>query len=143
MTDAEPEPELLEGLSRLALFAGLDRSELQTLVGMTGEATFGEGDWIVRRGQDEVGLYMIVEGEIGVVYDGEELAVLSRGSFFGEISALLGEPTVADVLARAPTRCLVVPAQDVRRFLLGFPLVMLHVLQTEARRLKTADESRA
>ena len=93
MTDAEPEPELLDGLSRLALFAGLDRSELQTLVGMTGEATFGEGDWIVRRGQDEVGLYMIVEGEIGVVYDGEELAVLSRGMFFGEISVLLGEPT--------------------------------------------------
>jgi cGMP-dependent protein kinase len=143
VTDAEPEPELLDGLSRLALFAGLDRSELQTLVRMTGEATFGEGAWIVRRGQDEVGLYMIVEGEIGVVYDGEELAVLSRGSFFGEISALLGEPTVADVLARAPTRCLVVPTQDVRRFLLGFPLVMFHVLQTEARRLKTADESRA
>ena len=64
-------------------------------------------------GEDEVGLYMIVEGEIGVVFDGEELAVLSRGSFFGEISALLGEPTVADVLARAPTRCLVVPAPDV------------------------------
>jgi CRP/FNR family cyclic AMP-dependent transcriptional regulator len=137
------EAHLVDELSRLALFANLDHDDLDAVVGMAGEATFDEGDWIVRRGEAEVGLYMIVEGEIGVVFEGEELAVLSRGSFFGEISALLGEPTVADVLARAPTRCLVVPAQDVRRFLLGFPLVMLHVLQTEARRLKTADESRA
>ena len=86
---------------------------------------------------------MIVEGEIGVVLEGEELAVLPRGSFFGEISALLGEPAVADILARAPTRCLVVPAPDVESFLLAHPRVMLRMLQTEARRLKTADESRA
>ena len=134
---------LLDGLSRLALFAELDRAELETVAGMTHEATFDEGDWIVRQGQDQSGLYMIVDGEIGVVYEGEELATLSRGSFFGEISALLGEPAVADILARAPTRCLVVAAADVKRFLLTFPVVMLYMLQTEARRLKTADESRS
>jgi CRP-like cAMP-binding protein len=78
-----------------------------------------------------------------VIFDGEELAVLSRGSFFGEISALLGEPTVADVLARSAVRCLVVPAAEVKEFLVGFPSVMLHMLEIEARRLKTADESRS
>jgi len=140
---AAADTERLDELSRLALFAELDRAELETVTGMTHEATFGEGDWIVRRGEDETGLYMIVDGEIGVVYEGEELASLSRGSFFGEISALLGEPVVADILARAPTRCLVVPAADVKRFLLAFPQVMLYMLQTEARRLKTADESRS
>ena len=141
MTAAGAHP--LDDLARLALFADLERGDLEALVGMAREVTFEEGDWIVRRGEDEVGLYMIVDGEIGVVFEGEELAVLSRGSFFGEISALLGEPTVADVLARAQTRCLVVAAPDVKRFLLSFPLVMLYMLQTEARRLKTADESRA
>jgi len=135
--------ELLDGLSRLALFAELDRAELETVVGMTHEATFDEGDWIVRMGEEVSGLHMIVDGEIGVVYETEELATLSRGSFFGEISALLGEPAVADILARTPTRCLVVPAADVKRFLLTFPAVTLYMLQTEARRLKTADESRA
>ena len=134
---------LVDELSRLALFADLEHTDLEALAAMAHEATFDEGDWIVRRGEDEVGLYMIVEGEIGVVFEGEELAVLSRGSFFGEISTLLGEPTVADILARAPTRCLVVAAPEVKRFLLAFPLVMLYMLQTEARRLKTADESRA
>jgi CRP-like cAMP-binding protein len=135
--------QLLDALGRLALFVDLDPTELETLAAMTDEAVFDEGDWIVRRGQDEIGLFVIVEGEIGVVLEGEELAVLSRGSFFGEISALLGEPAVADILARAPTRCVVVPAGDVKRFLLAYPMVMLHMLQTEARRLKTADESRS
>ena len=126
--------QLLDALGRLALFADLDQTELEALAAVTDEAFFDEGDWIVRRGEDEIGLFVIVEGEIGVVLEGEELAVLSRGSFFGEISALLGEPT---------TRCVVVPAPDVKRFLVAHPLVMLHMLQTEARRLKTADESRS
>jgi CRP-like cAMP-binding protein len=139
MTDAE----LVDGLARLALFADLERTDLEALAAKTDVVVFDEGDWIVRRGEGEVGLYVIVDGEVGVVFDGEELAVLSRGSFFGEISALLGEPTVADILARTATRCLVVPATDVRTFLLGYPSVALHMLQTEARRLKTADESRS
>jgi CRP-like cAMP-binding protein len=137
------DPQVVDDLARLALFSGLERAELDALTAMTGEAEFDEGDWIVRRGQDDVGLYMIVDGEIGVVFDGEELAVLSRGSFFGEISVLLGEPAVADILARKPTRCLFVPSAGVEDFLLRFPRVMLHMLQTEARRLKTADESRS
>lgn len=104
---------------------------------------FPEGEWIVRRGQAEVSLHVIVAGEASVILEEQELAVLPRGSFFGEISSLLGEPAVADILARSQVRCLVIPAADVERFLLAHPRVTLRMLQTEARRLKTADESRA
>ena len=53
----------------------------------------------------DLGLYRrlrMISGPQGprVVLDGHELAVLKKGSFFGEISALLGEPAVADVVAR-------------------------------------------
>jgi CRP-like cAMP-binding protein len=134
---------LVDGLGRLALFADLDRGELETLAAMVDEASFREGEWIVRRGQTDVGLHVIVEGEVSVVVDDDELAVFPRGGFFGEISALLGEPAVADIVARSPVRCLVVPVARVEGFLLANPTVMLRMLQTEARRLKTADESRA
>ena len=105
--------------------------------------SFTEGDWIVRRGQENVGLYVIVEGDVGVVFDDVEVAVLPQGSFFGEISALLSEPAVADILARSAVRCLVVPVEKVEGFLLANPQVLLRMLKTEARRLKTADEFRA
>jgi CRP-like cAMP-binding protein len=133
---------LLDRVSRLALFADLDREELEALLPHVEEISFDEGKWIVRRGDEEVGLHIIVDGEVGVVLEDEELATLKRGSFFGEISALLREPTVADIVARSEVRCLFVPAPDVEQFLLDSPRVMLRMLQTEARRLRTTDELR-
>ncbi len=137
-----PDVSLLESASRLGLFADLPASELEDLLPRMREVSYDEGQWVVRRGQTDVGLHVIVDGEAGVVLNDEELAVLPRGSFFGEISALLAEETVADVVARAPLRCLFVPAEDVEQFLLTSPSVMLRMLKTEARRLRTTDELR-
>ncbi len=133
---------LVESVSRLALFTDLEYSEIQSLLPMVEEVLFHEGQWVVRRGQTDVGLHIIVDGEVSVVLEGDELAALSKGSFFGEISVLLGEPTVADIIARTPLRCLYVSPGDVEQFLLANPRVMYRMLQTEARRLQTTDELR-
>jgi CRP-like cAMP-binding protein len=133
---------LVESVSRLALFADLRQADLEELLPGLEEISFHEGQWVVRRGQTDVGLFIIVDGEVSVVLEGDELASLSKGTFFGEISALLDEPTVADVIARTPLRCLFVPPDDVEQFLLANPRVMYRMLQTEARRLRTTDELR-
>ena len=134
---------LVDSVSRLALFRDLTQPELEVLLPDLDEASFGEGSWVVRRGQTDPGLFIIVDGEVSVVLEGEELAALTAGSFFGEISALLDEPVVADVIARTPLRCLYVPSEDVEDFLLANPKVMYRMLQTEARRVKTTDELRS
>jgi CRP/FNR family transcriptional regulator, cyclic AMP receptor protein len=131
---------LLESVARLALFADLARDELEALLDRLDEVSFDEGHWILRRGDEDVGLHVIVDGEVGVVLEEEEIAVLSKGSFFGEISALLHEPTVADIVARTNVRCLFVPDEQVEEFLLASPRVMYRMLQTEARRVRTTDE---
>jgi CRP-like cAMP-binding protein len=136
------EGALLTSVSRLALFADLERDQLDSALSTLEEIAFNEGEWVLRRGLTDVGLYIIVDGEVGVLLNDEELAVLSKGSFFGEISALLDEPTVADVIARTPLRCLYVPADQVQEFLLDNPRVMFRMLQTEARRLQVTDELR-
>jgi CRP-like cAMP-binding protein len=133
---------LVESASRLALFADLRQSDLEELLTGLEEVSFHEGQWVVRRGQTEIGLFIIVDGEASVVLEGDELASLSKGTFFGEISALLDEPTVADIIARTPLRCLFVPPDEVEAFLLANPQVMYRMLQTEARRLRTTDELR-
>src|SRR5918911_3175669 len=127
---------LLTSVSRLALFADLERGELDAVVPTLEEVSYNEGEWVLRRGMSDVGLHIIVDGEVGVLLNDEELAVLSKGSFFGEISALLDEPTVADVIARTPLRCLFVPVDQVQDFLLANPKVMYRMLQTEALRLQ-------
>ena len=109
---------------------------------MVEEVLYHEGQWVVRRGEVDVGLNIIVDGEVSVVLEGDELASLSKGSFFGEISALLGEPTVADIIARTPLQCLFIKPEDVEAFLVANPRVMFRMLQAEARRLRTTDELR-
>ena len=133
---------LVESVSRLALFADLDYSEIEAVLSMVEEVLYNEGQWVVRRGEVDVGLNMIVDGEVSVVLEGDELASLSKGSFFGEISSLLGEPAVADIIARTPLQCLFVKPEHVEEFLLANPRVMFRMLQAEARRLAATDEQR-
>jgi signal-transduction protein with cAMP-binding, CBS, and nucleotidyltransferase domain len=72
-----------ENLGRLALFADLPAAELEAIVASCETASFDEGEWIVRQGDDLSALYMIIEGEVTTVIDDEERRVLSKGSFFG------------------------------------------------------------
>ena len=53
------------------------------------------------------GFHVILEGEAAVVVDGTERARIGRGEFFGEVSILLGESPIADVVALGTLRCLV------------------------------------
>ena len=82
---------------------------------------------------------MILDGDAKIVIDGNERAHLSRGDFFGEISILTDEPPTADVIATSLLRCLIIPDNELKAFLLKQPSVMYRILQIEARRLRAAN----
>ena len=127
---------------RLGVFAGLPEAELYVIVEEVEERSFPEGSWVLRQGARGAGLFVIIAGEADVVIDDEARARLTTGSFFGEVSVLLAEPPTADVVARTPLQCLIIPPEHAEEFLLAHPRVMYHMLQTEARRLKTVDPIR-
>jgi CRP-like cAMP-binding protein len=127
--------DVVERLARLALFSDLGTPALTGIAHAFEEELFPAGQRILRQGLTGSGLYVILDGEATVVIDGEEKARLGRGEFFGEVSALLGEPPTADVVAATPLRCLVVPEPEARAFLLANPQVTYRMLQAEARRL--------
>ena len=129
-------------LGRLGIFADLTEAELRDVAAELDERSFAEGDWVLRQGNPGAGLFIVVDGEVGVVIDDEERTTLTTGSFFGEVSVLLAEPTTADIIVRKPLRCLVVPPQRAEEFLLAHPRVMYRMLQTEARRIRTVDPKR-
>jgi CRP-like cAMP-binding protein len=133
---------LLGRLRRLGVFADLTEPELHALTGELAEISFPEGSWVVRQGTKATGLFVIVDGEAGVVIDDEERAKLTTGSFFGEVSVLLAELPTADIVARTPLHCLVIQPEQAEEFLLGHPRIMYRMLQAEARRLKTVDPIR-
>jgi CRP/FNR family cyclic AMP-dependent transcriptional regulator len=132
----------LEDLGRLALFVDLPREELETIAASAEEVSFGEGEWIIRQGDPQSSIYVIVDGEVAVMIDDESRRVLPMGSFFGEVAVLLDEPATASIITRSPVTCLVIGAAAVQDFLVAHPLVTYRMLKAEARRLKTASEWR-
>jgi CRP-like cAMP-binding protein len=132
--------DFLADLGRLALFADLPASELEAIAQRCDERSFASGEWIIRQGDPRSDVYLIVDGEVVVVIDDEDRRLLSKGSFFGEVSVLLGEVATASILTRTPLRCLVVPGAELEAFLLAHPVVMYRILKAEARRLATASE---
>jgi CRP/FNR family transcriptional regulator, cyclic AMP receptor protein len=134
--------DFLDDLGRLALFVDLPEDELATIAARAEEVTFAESQWIIRQGEPQSAVYVIVEGEVAVVIDDEDRRVLSKGSFFGEVAVLLGEPASASIITRTPVTCLVIQGEGIQDFLVSHPLVTFRILKAEARRLKTASEWR-
>jgi CRP-like cAMP-binding protein len=79
---------------------------------------------------------MVVTGSASVVRDGEVLARLGPGDFFGELSLLDRQPRVASVTADEQTTCLALASWDFQKLLESEPGVALAVLQEVARRLR-------
>jgi len=140
MTDADETVDILAGLT---LFADLARPQLEAVAHTLEEEWFTEGQRILRQGFSGTGFYVIVEGQAAVRVDGEDRATLSRGDFFGEVSILLGESPIADVVALRPLRCLFLAGPEVEGFLLAHPRVMYRMLQAQARRLRNANRWRS
>jgi CRP-like cAMP-binding protein len=128
--------DIAESLGQLALFADLTPSQLEAIAHTHDEDVFAAGERVLRRGLSGGNFYVILEGEAKVEFEGEERNRLGRGEFFGEISALTGEPPAADVIAATTLRCLVIPAAQLEQLLLDRPQLMLRMLRMEARRLQ-------
>jgi CRP-like cAMP-binding protein len=135
--------ELVDMLSGLSLFADLSRPQLEQIAHKMTEESFPAGQRILRQGFTGAGFYVILDGEVAVKVDGEERARLGKGDFFGEMSILLGEPPVADVVSLRQLNVLQLGGPELERFLNDHPTVMYRMLKTLAMRLRNATRWRS
>lgn len=135
--------ELTDTLASLTLFGDLGRPQLAEAAHTFSEESFPAGQRILRQGFAGTGFYVVLEGEVAVRIDGEDRAHLGKGDFFGEMSLLLGEPPVADIVAIGPLRVLHLGGPDLEAFLKRHPSVMYRMLQSVARRLRNANRWRS
>lgn len=135
--------ELIDAIAGFGLFADLTAPQLEGIAHTFEEAVFAGGERVLRQGVSGSGFFVILDGEAAVVVDGTERARLGRGDFFGEVSILLGETPIADIVANRPLRCLVLEGPSVEGFLIAHPRVMFRMLQAQARRLRAANRWRS
>lgn len=128
--------EIADAIAAMALFADLARPQQISVASRFEEAFFAKDARVLRQGLTGSGFYVILDGEADVVADGQKLATLARGDFFGEVSLLLGEPPTADIIATRPLRCIVLGGPALEGFLVDHPKVSYRMLQAMARRLR-------
>ena len=66
-------------------------------------------DTLVEQGAPGDELYLVLDGILGVVIDGEEVAEIGPGALLGELALLEGGKRTATLWATTPVRAVVVP----------------------------------
>ena len=90
-------------LAAARLFDGVDADGMDRIAAAAVEVEFPAEHVIARQGEIGTGFFVIVDGRVRVVRDGQTIATLGPGDFFGELSVLDGRPRVAQVVADGPT----------------------------------------
>ncbi len=128
-------------LSAARLFDGVDAEGMDRIAEVAVEVDFPAEHVIARQGDIGTGFFVMVSGAVRVVRDGEVIARLGPGDFFGELSVLDGLPRLAQVIADGPTTCLALATWDFESVLLEEPRVTLAILRGVARRLRDLTEA--
>ncbi len=102
----------VDALSRVDVFRALDAEKIDRLARRLRLALFGPGEVILRQGEPGDSLYVVRSGEVAVrlAMHGvqRDVATLSAGQFFGEMSLMTGETRSATIVARNDVECYVV-----------------------------------
>jgi CRP-like cAMP-binding protein len=128
-------------LAAAPLLAGVDPDGLASVAARTVEVSFPAGGVIARQGDVGSGLFIIASGSVRVVRDGETIATLGAGEFFGELSVLDGQPRSAQVVAAEPTVCLALSTWEFEAVVRERPDVALAIMRGLAARLRGLTEA--
>jgi CRP-like cAMP-binding protein len=128
-------------LAGARLFAGIDAEGLARIAARMTEVDVPADRVIARQGEIGTGFFMIVSGMVRVVRDGETLAELGPGDFFGELSVLDGKPRNAQVVSTQPTTCLALATWEFEAVVREQPSVALAILRELAGRLRNLTEA--
>ena len=138
----DPEPRTLR---EIRLFEGVSNDRIQQLEQACIWRTFKRKEEVLGRNSESRDVYFVVSGRLQIAsysLSGREIgyATVRTGDYFGELSAIDGEPRSADVAAVEPCLLAVMSPEVFADFLAESPEVCLRVLRRLAAIVRTGDE---
>jgi len=121
-------------LKSIPLFASVSDQELGEIAPFAEEVSVGEGHQLVREGDFSWQFMAIEEGSAEVLRDGEHVADLGPGDFFGEIGLLEKDRRTATVTATSPMRLITLTGWDMKRMEKSMPEAVETIRQVLAER---------
>jgi len=133
--------EMIDLLRKVPLFSELNESELESIAALASSIEIPKKNIVVQEFEPGDSMYVILEGEVKVStysVDGREvvLALLGKGSFFGEMSLLDEEPRSANVTTMVDSKFANIRRCDLVPLLLEQPAISLKLLTEIASRLR-------
>lgn len=119
-------------LANTPLFGDLDSASLHTLISRVRVVILEAGQILFRQGDAANSLYVIVEGAVVPIAEGErrrKLAVLERGEFFGEIGLMAKQPRNATIEAIVDTKLLAIDRRVLWELIAKQPSVAKSILR--------------
>ncbi len=119
-------------LRSLPLFLTLDTHELEILARTSELRNFGQGEPVIRQGEQEIRMHMLVRGRVEVTMPNNAgvnvaIAALEQGNFFGE-SALLSRPsTTVNIVAKEDVEVLLLETQTLQQVLNRNPHILANI----------------
>lgn len=132
--------ELIEILRDFIVFEGMGIRELQAIAAIVTRARYRPGDVIMREGEVDPCLYLVIDGRIDTYRDhggpGEcRLESLGPWSFFGEVRLFTGLPPETTCIAVEPTDVLILSRNQFQEIMRIYPQIGLNLCLFFALRL--------
>jgi CRP-like cAMP-binding protein len=93
-------------LPPIPLFSSLKPEQLRKIIDKVKTIERAPGEVVVREGERDDALYVLVRGEVEVTVGDKLVGTLGEGDFFGEASVISNQPRAATVKAAEPTELL-------------------------------------
>lgn len=125
----------------LPLFAGCTADELEEIDQLADEVHIPAGRTMLREGDLGQEFALIIEGEADIVKDGQVVATIGAGSYFGEVALLESITRTASVVARTDLTLQVLDRRGFNTLLDDQPRLARSMLKGLAHRIAELEEA--
>jgi GNAT superfamily N-acetyltransferase len=143
MADRRDGAAVAEAAAHADLFRGLDEGDMYHLARLGRVTSVGEGEVLVRQGEADDRLFILVSGAMRVFVDGVEVGAVAPGEAVGEVALLDAGPRSADVVATGDATVVEFLRDDLGRLMAKRPrlgqVVMSNLAANLAARLRKID----
>jgi CRP-like cAMP-binding protein len=126
----------VDALKKVPLFEDLDSRELQDIANSMRERRVAAGDVILEQGAAGAGFFVVDHGMAEVTIDGDPVATIGPGDYFGEIALLTGSDRTATVTAQTDMLCYGLTTWDFKPLVESNSAIAWKLLTAMARKLR-------
>ena len=128
--------ERVLALKNIELFHDIPGEVLADIAALLTEENFEKGEYIVKEGNTEKELFMIMKGEVEIVSGGNVVAVKKAGDGFGEMSLIESQARSGDIIAKDDVLVLKMDGDDFLEILKQREEIALGIIKFLVERLR-------